>query len=399
MQVVVVGAGVIGLACAYELACAGAQVTVLEAGSVGAGVSHGNAAKIALAESAPVPAPGVLLQGIRWMMRRDSPLAVAPSLAPDHVRFLLAMARHCNLADFQAGLRVHLAMSQDANDLLDDYQRAGVEFEMHRRGVLLAFESQQRFDEHCATLPVYDESGMVPRRLHGDEVQEAEPALSDRIRFGLSFPTDRQVEPDSLNQGLAARLRALGGTVREQEGVARLVQEAGRVTRVLTRTGEEIAADAVVLAAGVATSELAAQLGTRLPIRSGKGYSIDYSPPPVRLRTSLTLEDARVAVTPLDGFVRLAGTMEFGRPNDLVNPLRVEAIRRAARENLRGWTEAAPSAERTPWAGQRPMTPRRPPGHRCPGDGPQRRHRGRPRDARPHPGAGHRSDRRHPSHR
>lgn len=356
VEVVVVGGGVVGLASAYELASAGADVTVLDTGKLGAGASHGNAAKIAVAESGPVPAPGVLLQGIRWMMRRDSPLAVAPSLAPDHVRFMLAMARRCNLADFEAGLRLHLRLAADANDLLDDYRRLGVDFEMHARGVLLAFETQQRFDAHCASLGIYEEFGMVPDRLTGEEVQQAEPVLSDRIRFGLRFCEDRQVEPDSLNRALAGRLREMGATVKEGVGVDRLVRQGDRVTRVVTGAGEELAADAVVLAAGVANAPLAAQLGARLPIRSGKGYSIDYSPAPVQLRTSLTLEDARVAVTPLDGFVRLAGTMEFGRPDDRVDPVRVEAIRRAAREGLRGWSEAE-QGERAPWAGQRPMTP------------------------------------------
>lgn len=357
MEVVVIGAGIVGLASAYELASAGVRVTVLDGGSVGAGASHGNAAKIAVAESGPVPAPGVLLQGIRWMMRRDSPLAVAPSLAPDHVRFMLAMARHCNVSDFDAGLRLHLRMAADANDLLDEYQRAGVDFEMHKRGVLLAFETQERFDEHCATLGVYEDFGIFPERLSGDEVQRVEPALTDRLRFGLSFVTDRQVEPDTLSQGLAAKLKEMGATIRENTGVARLVTETDQVRRVVSRSGEDFVADAVVLAAGVGNADLAHQLRVRLPIRSGKGYSVDYSPAPVQLRTSLTLEDARVAVTPLDGYLRLAGTMEFGRPDDRVDPLRVEAIRRAARESFRGWDEAAPAAERAPWAGHRPMTP------------------------------------------
>lgn len=357
MKVVVVGAGVVGLASAYELASTGADVTLLEAGTVGGGASHGNAAKIAVAEVGPVPAPGVLLQGIRWMMRRDSPLAVAPSLSPGHVRFMLEMARSCNATAFDAGLRLHLRMAGDANDLFDDYHRAGIDFEMHQRGVLLAFETRRRFEEHSRCLGVYEECGIVPDRLEGDEVHEFEPVLHDRIQFGLHFRQDRQVEPDALNQALAAKVRSLGGCVREGVTVGRFVQQGGRARTVVTSAGEELAADAVVLAAGVFNAPLAAGLGTSLPIRPGKGYSIDYSPAPVQLRTSLTLEDARVAVTTLNGFVRLAGTMEFGRPGVQVSPVRVEAIRRAARENLRGWAESEAQAERAPWAGQRPMTP------------------------------------------
>ncbi|WP_029089787.1 FAD-dependent oxidoreductase [Brevibacterium album] len=358
MRTVIVGGGVVGLTTAYEIARAGGQPLVLEAARAGQAASHGNAAKIALAESAPVPAPGVLLQGIRWMLRPDSPLAIHPRLAPDYVKFLLAMARHCNARDFEAGLDVHLRMGADANDLLDDYRADGIDFEMHANGVLLAFETRERFEEHCASLPQFESFGHVPERLYGHgAVQEREPALKDSIGYGLFFPSDRQLEPDSLTRGLVARITELGGEVREDTAVSGFVRRGDRVTAVLTDSGERIEADAVVITAGADAGRLTAQLGVPLPIVTGKGYSIDYTPAPVQLRTSLTLEDARVAVTPLDGRLRLAGTMEFGARNNEVNDVRVSAIRRAAAQAFSGWESADLTGEQAPWAGVRPMTP------------------------------------------
>ena len=355
MRTVIVGGGVVGLTTAYELALRGHEVTVIEAGRCGAGASHGNAAKIALAESSPVPAPGVLLQGIRWMLKADSPLSIRPSPAPGYLKFLLRMATHCNARDFDAGLDLHLRLGEDANDLFDDYQGQGIDFEMHDRGVLLAFETQERFDEHCASLPAFEAAGHRPQRLHDDEVREAEPALSDRIRHGLFFSADRQIEPDSLTAGLLAKLSELGVVVRENTRIGRFVRSGDAVTAVVTADAEVISTDALVIAAGVPTATMAAELGQKIPIYSGKGYSIDYSPAPIQLRTSLTLEDARVAVTPLDGMLRLAGTMEFGSKDDRVNDVRVGAIRRSAQEAFRDWGEGA--GEQTPWAGSRPMTP------------------------------------------
>jgi D-amino-acid dehydrogenase len=123
---------------------------------------------------------------------------------------------------------------------------------------------------------------------------------------------------------------------------------------VLTDKGE-ITGTTLLLAAGAWTARMTRQLGIPLPIRPGKGYSVDYSPAPVKLRTSLTLEDARVAVTPLNGFLRLAGTMEFGDLEETINPRRVAAIKKAAAQALTGWDN--PPGERPPWAGLRPMTP------------------------------------------
>ncbi|MDH5149050.1 NAD(P)/FAD-dependent oxidoreductase [Brevibacterium casei] len=355
MKVVVVGGGVVGLSSAYELASRGCEVVLLEADRCGAGASHGNAAKVALAESAPVPGPGVLLQGIRWILRSDSPLAIRPSLAPGYLSFLLRMAMRCNARDFADGLDLHLRLGADANDLFDEYVRQGMDFEMHSRGVLLAFTTRERFDEHCASLPAFESAGYAPRLLQDDEVQEAEPALRDHLRYGLVFSADRQIEPDSLTAALRMSLASLGGIVREGVRVSGFVRGGDTVNAVVTTEAEVIRADAFVLAAGVPSAALAAKLGRRVPIRSGKGYSVDYSPAPIEPRTSLTLEDARVAVTPLDGMLRLAGTMEFGSTDDSVNAVRVEAIRRAAAEAFRDWE--APAGERVPWAGSRPMTP------------------------------------------
>lgn len=356
MKVLVVGAGVIGLSTAYRLALSGCEVTVLDAGRAGAAASYANAAKIAVSECGPVAAPGVLLQGLRWLLKRDSPLALRPSLSPGFVGFLLKMAKHCNESDFRHGLEALLHLADNANDLFDDYASDGMDFEMHSAGVILAFETRGRFVEHSSSLDVYERFGHVPEVLHGTALQEREPVLSERIQHGLLFPGDRQIEPDSLTKGLLRRLDELGATVREDTAVTSIERAAsGQVTGVVTSSGELVHGDALVLAAGVWTRQFSSQLGTRLPIYAGKGYSLDYGPAPVPLRHSLTLEDARVAVTPLDGKIRLAGTMELGGTGDSIARARVAGIRQVARDSFVGWDN--PPGEGTPWAGLRPLTP------------------------------------------
>lgn len=275
MRVVVVGGGVVALASAYRLAKAGCEVIVLEAGAVGAEATHGNAAKIAVAESGPVPAPGAILQGLRWMLKPDSPLYIKPSLAPDFIKFIATMAKHCTAADFRAGLETTLELASDANDLLDQYLHDDIEFEMHTAGVLLAFESTERFHEHSASLPIFEGFGIVPQLLDRNGVQETEPALSERIKHGLFFERDRQVEPDSLVASLVKRCTELGGEVRENTRVVEFARVGQRVTAVVTEAGERIESDVLLLAAGVWSGPLSTKLGTPMPIRPGKGYSVD----------------------------------------------------------------------------------------------------------------------------
>lgn len=354
MRIVVVGAGVVGLACAYELLQDGHDVTVVDSGSAGAAASHGNAAKIAIAESGPVPAPGMVVQGLKWMLRSDSPLYVKPSLQPGFVRFMVQMARHCTEDRFRAGLELHLRLASTANDLFDEWQAAGLEFEMHQRGVLLAYESAEHFKNRLRYQDTFTGYGAEAEVLDADGVHRVEPALSDRIRHGLFYPADRQIEPDSLTSTLADHVRKLGGQVSEHSAVRAFDRGASGVGAVVT-AHERFPCDAVVLAAGVWSGPLSKQLGTPLPIRPGKGYSVDYTPSPVVLKTSLTFEDAHVAVTPLDGMLRLAGTMEFSGFDERVNQTRVEAITRAASQGFKNWDTGAP--HRAAWAGMRPMTP------------------------------------------
>ena len=353
MKIVVVGGGIVGLGSAYELVRDGHDVTVVDAHTVGAGASHGNAAKITMAEATPVPAPGMVLQGLKWMLKADSPLYVRPSLSPSFVRFMLTMARHCNEGDFRHALRVHLDMASTCAEVLDEWADDGLAFEMHRKGTLLVFEDRQSFEHRVRLNNAFAPFGMVPDLLDSDALHDREPCLSDRARHGLFFKDDRQVEPDSLTGALAKRLREMGAQVREHTSVVDFEQSGSRVGAVVTDAGR-IECDQVVLATGVWTGLLAAKLGTALPIGPGKGYSVDYFPSPVQLTTSLTFEDAHVAVTPLNGRLRLAGTMEFAGLDTTVNARRVAAVKRAAARGFRVWDEETPHAE--PWAGLRPMT-------------------------------------------
>lgn len=355
MKIVVVGAGVVGLACGYELLQDGHDVVVLDSSTAGQAASHGNAAKIAVAEAGPVPAPGMVVQGLKWMLRNDSPLYVKPSLAPPHVKFMLQVARNCTEAKFRAGLELNLRLAEHANDMFDEWHDAGLEFEMHRRGVLLAYDDVRSFETRLRYQDLFAAYGAPVEILDESGVHAVEPALSDRIVRGLHYPGDRQIEPDSLTAALVAHIVKLGGSVVENAAVDDFITGPHGVEALRTRDGRQHSCDGVVLAAGVWTAALARRLGVTIPVQAGKGYSVDYAPGPVSLRTSLTLDGPHIAITPLDGMVRVAGTMEFSGLGGSVNRTRVDAIKKAAADNLSGWDADAP--HRSAWAGLRPMTP------------------------------------------
>jgi D-amino-acid dehydrogenase len=278
VKVVVVGGGIVGLGSAYELARDGRDVTILEARAAGAGASHGNAAKITMAEATPVPAPGMVLQGLKWMLKADSPLYVRPSLSPPFLRFMFTMARHCNEGDFRHGLKVHLEMASTCAEILDEWADDGLSFEMHRQGTLLVFADRESFEHRVALDDAFAPIGMMPELLDTDALHDREPCLSERARHALFFADDRQVEPDSLTGALAKRLRELGAQVREHTRVLGFEQVGTQVRGLVTDAGR-LACDQVVLAAGVWTGQLTAQLGNPRPSARGKGTALTTSRP------------------------------------------------------------------------------------------------------------------------
>lgn len=354
MRVVIVGAGIIGAASAYELAQRDHEVTVIEAGRIGLGASFGNAGWICPAESGPVAAPGMVLQGLKWMLKSDSPLFIKPRPSLPFARFLLQMAAKCNANDYRSGLQANVGFFADSMQRFDDWRRDGVQFEMYESGLLMAFLGQEKFEHHAHDLDIARAAGLDPRELVGDAVREQEPALTDTVYAGIFYPHERQIRSESITPALVERARRLGVQFREQCAFDGVVRDGNRITAVRTPEGR-IACDAVVVAAGVWSGQVARQLGVTLALEPGKGYSVEYANAPVRLRSNVSFTERKVVGTPLGDALRLAGTMEFGGFDASVNPRRADAIRRGPADFLRGWKSPSPDAEA--WSGFRPMTP------------------------------------------
>lgn len=351
MRVVVIGGGVIGLTSAYHLARDGASVTLVDARQTGRGASEVNAGWICPAESGPVPAPGMVSQALRWMLRRDSPLYVRPSLRPSFLRFMLGMARHCNRTDHRAGMEALIRLAEGTMDHLDAYRSEGLRFEMHADGLLMAFLQSTSMASHLEEVDIARSAGLEPVVLEGDAVRDHEPALSDEIHGGVYYPHERHVDPASLCGALREGCHTAGVTVVDSLPITEVERRDDAVAAV-SGGGRRFPADAFLLAAGAWSGRLSRLFGSGLPVRPGKGYHLDLPAYPLQRPTYFA--EARVAATPLDGRLRLAGTMEFGALHERVDPVRTAAIGRAPSAFLRGWEIPA---DPEIGAGLRPMTP------------------------------------------
>ena len=353
-KVIIVGAGVIGLMCAYELRRSGIEVTILDRSEPGAGCSWGNMGWIVPSFARPLPAPGQVQTSLRWMFDRTSPLYIKPRADLDLVRWFWGFWRHCNERDYHAGLRALAQLAAPTMAILDRMRAEGIEFEMHRSGVLFLFLRRAARDEVQRDLEfMAPDSDEGPRGLERDEVLVMEPRVRPDVAAGIFVAQERHVRPESLVAGLLSRLHQLGVDVRASVDVTGARRRGRSATAMVTRVGE-VEGDLFLLTAGAWSAALATSLGVRLPIQGGKGYSISIERPAWQPAHALYLDEARVAWSPFEEQVRVGGTMEFSGLNTGLDRRRLDAIRVAAGRYLRDWPAGVRETE---WAGLRPLTP------------------------------------------
>ena len=352
MKVAVVGGGVIGLSCAWYLQKGGAEVVVLERDTVGMAASRGNAGWITPGLSSPIAAPGVAEQALRWMLRSDSPFLIRPRLDPALAAWLWKFWRSSGRSQYLAGLRAQLALNARTLELFDGLARDGVEFEMHRDGLLFLFVSERALEEEAKVLDELVREGYPGevQRLTRAEAQALEPAVGDGVAGALLAPAERHVRPETLTLGLASALRDSGGEVRERVEVTRIA--GGRAGWRVEAGGEEVAADRVVVAGGAWTGRILKPLGIPIRQQAAKGYSITARGSGTRPGRPLYLGEAKVGCSPYDDGVRLAGTLELAGLDLSIDPKRLAAVARAPVAYMRDWRPAEPELE---WAGLRPI--------------------------------------------
>lgn len=356
-KAIIIGGGIIGLSSAYYLQQQGWQVTVLEKGDFSDNCSYGNCGYICPSHFIPLATPGVVKQGLKWMWNSKSPFYVQPRLDVNLIdwgmKFMrIATPTHVNNAAIP--LRDIAILSQ--KEYVSWLQQPGFNFAYEHKGLLEIFQTDAGEAHAHHTIEKAHEIGLTDTQLlNKDQLQALEPHTQLNARGAILFNCDAHCYPNKLMQSLLQYLPTAGVQLQPNHEVVQIETATNKVTRLITQTAA-YEADAVVLATGSWSRQVAALMGVKVAMMPGRGYSYTLENSRYNVNYPAVLVEGRAAITPMDGNkIRFGGTMEITSHKTPPRSNRVQGILDAVKRYYPQFDIPMPTMDKI-WYGYRPVS-------------------------------------------
>jgi len=355
-HIVICGAGIIGLCCARELRARGHAVTVVDRGPADRdGCSFGNAGMITPSHFVPLAAPGMVALGLKWMFDPKSPFYIRPRLDADLAAWGWRFMRASTAEHVERSAPVLRDLNLASRELYVGLAAELPDFGLVTRGLLMLCREARTLDHEGAFEAQARELGVPAEVLDAAATARLDPGVRLSIAGSIYFPKDAHLDPARLIASLTPRLEAAGVNFLWNTEITGWRREGSKLAAALTTKGE-LAADEFVLAGGAWSPGLVRGLGLRLPMQAGKGYSLTLPKPRQLPHLCSIFTEARVAVTPMGGSLRIGGTMEVVGLDETIQPHRVQGIIESVPRYFPDFTPED-FAGIQPWRGLRPVTP------------------------------------------
>lgn len=352
-RTIVVGAGIIGTAIAYELQCRGHHVTLVDRDAPGSNASFGNLASIAVTEFMPVSRPSIWMQAPKWLLDPEGPIRVAPGYAPKLIPWFLRFFRAGwpkRLRELEAqGAVLSRCALADTEALMAEI---GLSDQLSETGCLSLYASEAEIEDDRERLDMLDRHGFRYEVLGHDALHALEPAIAPVIEKAVLLPDNRTLrDPYVLVMRLAEVLTEKGGTIRQ--ACVTGFERSAAISGVRLHTGEVLETDNVVLAAGAFTARLSKMLGESMPLETERGYHTQIQAPGITLKHSIIWPAKAFMVSPTAGGIRVGGTVEMAGLDAAPNFKRAKITVKRARTAL----PDLQLSETSEWMGHRPALP------------------------------------------
>ncbi len=350
---VVIGAGVIGIACGISLIERGYKVTICDSETPGTMTSSGNAGGFGFTDVMPMSGPGVIWRVPKWLLDPCGPLFIRPGHLPALVPWLWRFQKNSNLAQVEKSSH---ALSDILNHSMPDtrelVRKANLGDLFLEKGMITAYRSKQSFKKDQLEWKIKKDRGIEIEELGGSEIKNLEPAL-ENVDYGIYTPQwCNTTEPFEFLKSMENYFSSLGGEIKKAQ-VTRLRMQGGKVNSIVTLEDETLKFDQFVIAAGVWSKSFCKQLGDRVLLESERGYNTTLPNPGVSLNRQITFGEEKFVITNIGNGLRIGGAAEFAGTETPANYKRSERLVEIARRYLPGLDDSGGEK----WMGHRPSTP------------------------------------------
>jgi len=321
----IIGGGVIGLCCGYFLSRAGHRVVVIDRDEAGhESCSDRNSGMVVPSHFTPLAAPGVVSQGLKWMLNPRSPFYLRPRLDAKLWAWCWQFLRHSNRRHVTNSRELLRDLSLESRALFEELSIT-LDFPMVKKGLLMLCQTEEGLGEESEVARMANEIGIKAELCGPKRLAELEPGIKMKAKGGVWYEQDCHLDSEQFLAALKKGIEHHGGIFRGGEVVNfRLAGQT--VTHVTDSVGNEIEVSGVTLAGGAWSPCLASRLGLNLPVQGGKGYSFTLTKPHELPQLCYLLKEGRVAVTPTGRRLRVAGTMEICGDDLSVDQVRLSGI-------------------------------------------------------------------------
>lgn len=352
-RVIVAGGGIIGLTSAYYLAEAGHEVTIIDKHDFFTNCSTGNAGLIVPSHFNPLASPGIVWQGIKWILNPSSPFSMNFKPDIDLIKWGLKFWASCSASHVSTSAPVLLNFNLLSKELYRDLANTLPQIQLRENGLLMLCLSEKKLEEEYKVAEMAIKLGLDIEKLEKTELEKMKLGSTISAAGGVLYKNDAHISPLDLTIGLKEMLKKKNVRIAAHSELIDFIEADGRIAGIITNNGK-MECDELVIATGVLSQPVFKRLNIRANIQAGKGYSFDHTgSSPINIPAILV--DARVAVTPYDNYTRYAGAMEIGGEQGFIKVKKIEGMVNSIRKFFPDINLTMPETQKI-WAGLRPCS-------------------------------------------
>lgn len=356
MKVTIIGGGVIGLCSAYYLQKAGHRVTLIEKNDITDGCSFGNMGYVSPSHFIPLASPGIISQGLRWMLSSSSPFYIKPRLNWDLIKWGLTFWKNANAKKVKENathLNDLLQLTRHLmNEIKDDL---GNSFSMMEKGIWMLYKSEKTGDHEKHLAEDAEKFGLKTIICDAKQVQTYEPEVEVNVAGGVLYLDDCHIDSGKFMRAMFSHLKNSEVEFWLNSEVKGFEKSDGKINSVITDKSK-LDCEELIIANGSWLGKISKHLHINIQMQPGKGYSISYDNLEKNLHYPSILVDDRTATTPIDRWLRIGGTMELSGHSNTILPKRVMAIYDAFKKYYPALDLSQPDMRKA-WFGYRPVSP------------------------------------------